>query len=312
MWKIAGLLLGWVLCTPFLAYANHAVGHNGVLEINEWGTRTQLNWTYSTNPPYSPPDNNKPILDPNPAGGCGPSPSGGGAIRGQHQPGTYTSSTAGGTSAWVVPAANQLTTVFYGHWICFSNPFDFNPVGTKIHFLTQRDVSGGNVNPSGRDNYVVNSKPGGHGLWVTTQMNWDNCTYPKPNFSVEICTKNWDENRGHIDFVKGRWYWLESQAIMNTTGNGFASSHNGTLRVWLDDALMIEYFDVPFRTTPNNVWFHLANTPILGGGGQVINQEQYMFYDHNVISTQRIGRPGGAPIPGDSTPPTPPTGLTVQ
>lgn len=278
------VVLGWV-----------ASVQAAVLETNEWGNRTQLGWEYST-PTAGP------INDLAPAGGCGASPSGGGTIRGSFNAGTTGSSVSGGVSRYIVPSSTIITTLFYGHWICFSTPFDFHPIGTKIHFNTNRAASGGNVNPTGKDNYVINARPGGHGVWVTTQINWDNCTYPNPNFAVEICTKNWFENRGHVELVPGRYYWLETQAIMNTTGNGFASSHDGILRAWIDDVLVIEYTDVVFRTTANNNWGDLSNSPILGGGGMTVNQVQYMYYDHNVISTTRIGRPGGT-LPQDTTAP---------
>ena len=303
------IMIVLALLLPGAVYANHQVGHGGVVEINEWNNKTQTAWEYSTAGATiraTPP-------------GCGSSPSGGSGISGDFTSamgniGPRSSSTSGGVQRYIVPTATPaITTLFYGHWICFSVPFQFHPIGTKIHFNTNKFASGGNVNPTGRDNYVINANPNGNGVNVTTQINWDNCTYPNPNYATQICTKAWYENRGHVNLTAGTWYWLETQATMNTVGNGFSSSHDGILRAWINDILVIEYFDVVFRTTSGNHWADLANTPILGGGGNwTINQDQYMNYDHNVISTQRIGMPGGVPVPTDVTPPTAPSDLVAQ
>ena len=268
-----------LLLSMFFATSAQAL----VIETNDWDTRTQAGWDYSSA--------TGPALDFAPGGGCGVSPSGGGAIRGSFSPGTYSSSTSGGVSKYTIPANENYTDLYWGHWICFSSPFTFHPIGTKVHFNTTRNTSAGNVG-TGRDNYVLNVNPNGTGVNVTTQLWWDNCTNPRK--SGQICTTGWFPNLGtNVPIVPGKWYWIETHSRMNTIGDGFASSHDGLLEVWIDNTLVMQHSNVVFRTSAGNVWGNGPNTPILGGGSTwTLPQAQYMFFDHNVISTTRIGRPG--------------------
>ncbi len=266
-----------------------------VVETNEWVNRTRTGWEYSTT-------NAEPTLDASPA--CGASPSGGGAIRGSWVPQTSSSSIPGGTSRYVIPANQSYTELYYGVWFCVSNPFEWHPIGTKIMFNTNRDPAGGNIAPTGRDNFVVVANPGGNGIVVVAQLWW---TCPGVG-----CTRSWSMNKGSITIQTNRWYWLEAHAKMNTIGNGNSSSQDGVIEVWIDDNILIQHTNAVLRTS-NTVFGDAANVPMLGGGQlMTIHQNQYMWYDHNVVSTTRIFRPGGNPQPGDTTAPSSPTVFTVQ
>ena len=272
------LILRVLACLLFPVWA-----HAAVVELNEWNTKTQSGWAYSS-------VEGNPTVDPSPIGGS--SPSGGSAIRGNFNPGSYTASVGGGTSAFTAVHSSVNNEMYAGFWIKWSNPFDWHPIGTKFMVTTMRDpVPNGTVG-NGRDNFVLVIGPNGSGLIFTTQL-W-NCP---------PCTQNRYNNISSVNIQTGRWYWVEFHARLNTVGQA-----NGLIEVWFDDVLVLQHADVPLHTSDTPMG-QMAQTPIWGGGCKVpcnINQLQHIWYDHTVISTTRIGRPGTTP-PGDTTAPRSPT-----
>lgn len=140
----------------------------------------------------------------------------------------------------------------------------------------------------GRDNFLTMIQNNGTVLTFTQQL-WN-----APG------TQNRYPNRGSVNIQKNRWYWLEIHARLNTVGQA-----DGFLEIWVDDLLIMQHSDVTFRTT-NASWGQYQHSPEWGGGGGTINQEQYIWFDHTVLSTTRIGRPGSTPS-GDTTAPRSPT-----
>ena len=268
------LILRVLACILFPVWA-----HAAVVELNEWNTKTQSGWAYSS-------VEGLPIVDPSPIGGG--SPSGGSSIRGSFSAGTYSSSVSGGTSAFTSVPVSVQNEIYVGHWIKYSNPFDWNPVANKFMVLTMRDpVQNGNVG-NGRDNWVLSWAVNGTQLIMTTQL-W-NCP---------PCTQNRYNNVGAVNIQRGVWYWIEFHSILNTVGQ-----NNGLVEVWIDDVLVLRHTDIPLRTS-NTIMGQMAHVPLYGGGGGTINQLQHTWYDHSVISTTRIGRPASR-APGDTTAPRSP------
>lgn len=244
--------------------------HAVVLETNEWLNRTQPGWDYNT--PTLPSIDN-----------ATDTPAGGGALRMMYFAGTYSTSTGGGRAEYShLPAG--LTELYMGHWIKWSSPFDWNPVGTKFDYLFMRDAA---VPAGGRDNFLTMIQNNGTTLTFTQQL-WN-----APG------TQNRYPNRGSVSIQKNRWYWLEIHSRLNTVGQA-----NGFLEIWLDDALIMQHNDVTYRTTNTTIGSFL-HSPEWGGGGGTINQNQYIWFDHTVLSTTRIGRPTSSQ-PGDTTAPRSP------
>ena len=238
-----------------------------VIETNEWSTRTQAGWAY----------NAPPVID-----NATNTPAGGGALKMTYPAGTYTTSMGGGRAEYTIPG--QPTELYIGHWIKWSSPFDWNPIGTKIDYLVMREAS----TASGfRDNFLTMIQNNGSTLTFTQQL------VSAPG------TQNRYPNRGGVNIQKNRWYWLEIHARLNTVGQA-----NGFLEIWVDDVLIMQHSDVTYRTT-NASWGQYQHSPEWGGGGGTINQEQYIWFDHTVLSTTRIGRPTSSP-PGDTTAPRSP------
>ena len=212
-------------------------------------------------------------------------PSGGGALRFTYGAGTYTSSVGVGGASYTTTGQTEL---YVGHWMKWSSPFTWNPIATKMVsvFLS-------NPGSVARDNFVFTVQNGGNTLTFTQQL------WAAPN------TQNRNTNIANQAFQLNRWYWFEFHARLNTVGQP-----NGLLEVWVDNKLVMSHSDVTYRTY-DSPWGVIQHAPVWGGGGGTISQQQYFWVDHTVISTTRIGMPGGGPA-GDSTAPSSPSGIAVQ
>jgi len=213
-------------------------------------------------------------------------PSGGGALRFTYGAGTYPSSVGVGGASYTTTGQTEL---YVGHWMKWSSPFTWNPIATKMVsvFLSNPNAQGA------RDNFVFTVQNGGNTLTFTQQL------WAAPN------TQNRNTNIANQAFQLNRWYWFEFHARLNTVGQP-----NGLLEVWVDNKLVMSHSDVTYRTY-NSPWGVIQHAPVWGGGGGTISQQQHFWVDHTVISTTRIGMPGGGPA-GDSTAPTSPSGIAVQ
>jgi hypothetical protein len=108
--------------------------------------------------------------------------------------------------------------------------------------------------------------------------------------------------------VRDQWQWIEWRAKVNTPGVA-----NGEFDLWINDVHKAHYTNMRLfdSTMTGTGWDSIIHTAEYGGGGSTLAAIQYWWVDHTVISTTRIGMPGGS-LPTDTTPPGVPTGLTVQ
>jgi hypothetical protein len=243
-----------------------------VIDQQEWSSKPGWPWSYTTG---------KPSID-----STANSPSGGGALRFTYEAGTYSSSTGGGTATYETTGKTDL---YVGHWVKWSSPFNWNPVATKINYLA---LSGTNAGGQ-RDNFAFTVRDSGNTLVFTQQL------WAAPG------TQNRYPNISSQTFQLNRWYWLEFHVRLNTLGKP-----DGLLEAWVDDKLVMRHTDVTYRTY-NSVWGNFQHAAVWGGGGGTISQQQYFWVDHTVISTTRIGSPGGTSA-GDTTSPSVPTGITAR
>jgi hypothetical protein len=243
-----------------------------VVEQQEWSSKPGWPWSYSAG---------KPSID-----NTTSSPSGGGTLRFTFEAGTYSSSTSGGTAVYETFGHTDL---YVGHWMKWSSPFDWNPVATKVDYLT---LSGANANGQ-RDNFAFNVRDNGNTLVFTQQL------WAAPG------TQNRLPNVSSQAFQLNRWYWFEFHVRLNTLGKP-----DGLLEAWVDGKLVMRHTDVTYRTY-NSTWGNFSHATVWGGGGGTISQQQYFWVDHTVISPTRIGMPGGTAA-GDTTSPSVPVGITVR
>lgn len=249
--------------------------HAAVLEVNEWSSRTQLGWDYST--PTVPSIDNSTNT-----------PSGGGALKFTYFAGTHALSIGGGRTEY-----SRLTgfEVYVGHWMKWSPGFVWNPVGTKIDYF-KPDRNQQRINALGGGTLRV--QPNGNGLALDISNQQDPRTHTVYN------------NRGVSNFQTGRWYWFEWRMKLNSNLDCPDNGCDGIAEVWVDDVLVMQYFNLKFIDTPGSVWKYLQHSPEWGGSGGLIPEDQYFWVDHTVISTTRIGRPASTPS-GDTTAPRSPT-----
>jgi hypothetical protein len=171
----------------------------------------------------------------------------------------------------------------------WSSPFKWNSVATKIDYLFLS-----NVGPAGhRDNLAFTVRDNGTTLLFTQQL------------GAAPGTQNRNTNISNQSFQLNRWYWFEFHARLNTVGQA-----NGLLEAWVDNKLVMSHNNVTYRTY-NSTWGNFQHAPVWGGGGGTISQQQYFWVDHTVISTTRIGMPGGSTA-SDTNPPSIPGGVHVQ
>ena len=239
-----------------------------VINQQEWSSKPGWPWSYTVGKPSIDNTTNSPS---------------GGALRFTYEAGTYSTSTGGGTATLEAPGHTDL---YVGHWMKWSSPFNWNPVATKIDYLA---ISGPNANGQ-RDNFAFTVRDNGNTLVFTQQL------WAAPG------TQNRFPNVSSQSFQLNRWYWFEFHVRLNTVGQA-----NGLLEAWVDNKLVMSHNDVTHRTY-NSIWGNFQHAAVWGGGGGTISQRQYFWVDHTVISTTRIGMPGGT-APGDTVPPAPPVGV---
>ena len=240
-----------------------------VLNTQEWSSIPGAPWSLSAGSPNIDNTTN--------------TPSGGGALRFTYNAGTYSSSAGVGGASYTTTGQTDL---YVGHWMKWSSPFTWNPVATKMDSVF---LSGPNANGA-RDNFVFTVQNNGNTLTFTQQL------FAAPG------TQNRNANVSSQTFQLNRWYWFEFHARLNTVGQA-----NGLIEVWVDNTLVMSHNNVTYRTY-NSSWGFIQHAPVWGGGGGTISQQQYFWVDHTVISTTRIGMPGGSTA-SDTTPPAPPVGV---
>lgn len=255
--------------------------HAAVLETNEWNNLTQAGWAY----------NAPPVID-NVSG----TPGGGGALKMTFQPGVHPTSIGGGRAEFDRLTGTEL---YVGHWFKYSPGFTFNPFSTKLDYMW---VDTNQIATGNRAAFTIREQ--GQGVtWATDVSIQGNGPLIGIPHTVYTTVKP-------QRLQTGVWYWMEYHVRMNdvigTSGSQADVVPNGVLEIWLNDMLQGSWNNLRWRDGANRQWKTLLHSPEWGGGGGTIPALQYMWYDHTVISTTRIGRPGTTP-PGDTTAPRSPT-----
>ena len=221
-----------------------------------------------------------------------PSPSGGCALKFTYPAGTYPTSFSGGRAAY--EPGNLGKDIYFGAWMRYSSPFQFHTNGQKMdmYYLAGTFTGGPGCRNIGFGYYQ-------NGFSATPQICWATSTYnQRENIG------SWDEQA-----ALNQWHWYEQHIKIPSSGGAY----DGVAEMWVDDVLKLRYTNMHFPAPGDEAGLGvLQHTAEYGGGPSVINTTQYWWVDHTVISTTRIGTPGGASPPNDTTPPTPPTALTAQ
>jgi hypothetical protein len=129
--------------------------------------------------------------------------------------------------------------------------------------------------------------PGGVPNQIFSRIVGNGTTSAQTNWEFQILGQN------HVDWTKGqnrnltkrvlagKWQHYELLMALNTVG-----SADGVLKVWLDGVLILEYYDVVYRTESDSSGFYGRDFhPIWGGaGGPSKSRDDYTRLDHIYIS----------------------------
>lgn len=253
-----------------------------VITTVEWESKPGAPWSYAAGQGQniSPPQPGASIdctVTPSPSGGC--------ALKFVYPAGTYGTSFGGGRADYAI--AGQPTDLYIGAWMRYSSPFQFHPIGQKVNFFNLVGVNACRNVAFGFSNGTYSATP---------QICWGGGTYN--NYANR---SGWDKN-AHLN----EWHWYEMHIKLNTPGGA-----DGVAEMWIDDVLHLQYFNLRFRDVGDTAAFGaMQHSAEYGGGGSTINQTQFWWVDHTVISTTRIGRPGGSGA--DLTSPGPVLNFKVQ
>ena len=264
-----------------------------VIDTQEWETKPGLPWSYSSGQSGTGASVDCTVT---------PSPSGGCALRMVYPAGTYSTSFGGGRASRDI--TGNPTDLYIGAWMRYSNPFQFHSNGQKVNFwiLSQTQRCNGLSNPAQTVNVAIGyiGAGGNATLASSPQVCWNGAPLSQIFFQNAA---NWDET-AHLN----QWHWYEMRSKMNTPGQA-----DGINQVWIDDILYLDIQNVRILNTGESGGHSgMQHTAEYGGGGSTIATTQYWWIDHTVLSTARIGMPGGTPVPTDTTPPTAPTSLVAQ
>ena len=219
------------------------------------------------------------------------------------QPGTYSTSVGCGRAEIDALAGTE---IYVGHWIKFSPSFTFNPLSTKIDYMNTALTS---VTNGTKGAFTIREQNNGATIAVDITIQ-GNGPYLGPTNDITPHTVYAALNP---PLTRGTWRWIEYRAKMNSvvceTGTLACVTPDGILQVWVDDVLQMSLSNVRWRDKAANTWFTLQHSAEWGGVGGTIPAIQYMWYDHTVISTTRIGRPS---VGGDTTAPVAPASFIVR
>jgi hypothetical protein len=150
-----------------------------------------------------------------------------------------------------------------------------------------------NGNTATKFNFVDQTNPGGGAPQNNHYINLTSLGTLSPYLAIQRA--NWTSGLGSQNYPpglanvarKGKWNKLEVQLIANTVVPGVSEANDGTVRVWLNNALLYEYTTVCFferSMTPR--WTSFYCNPTYGGGSNPVPQDQNIDIDHWYVSTK--------------------------
>ena len=263
-----------LIALGFLTLAN--IAQAAVITTAEWESKPGAPWSYSGT-----------VVD------CAvtPSPSGGCALKFTYPAGTYSTSFGGGRAEYSI--SGQPMDLYIGAWMRYSSPFQFHPNGQKVNFFIL-GTPGAGVCRNVAFGFIYGQYS------ATPQICWANGTSTYNNVANKSA---WDET-AHLN----EWHWYEMRVKLNTPGGA-----DGIAEMWIDDAPHLQYFNIKFRDVGDTAGYgSMQHTAEYGGGGSTVNQNQYWWVDHTVLSTTRIGMPGSTISSTDSVAPAVPAGFKFK
>ncbi len=168
--------------------------------------------------------------------------------------------------------------VYLRYYVRFQPGFQFVMGGKLPGMAGGTNNSGGNK-PTGYDGWS------GRLMWRTGGA-IQNYMYLPTDTGVYGEEMNWTYGGTARKFTPGKWQCVEMQYTMNTPGQS-----NGIARSWLDGDLALSRTNVRYRETTKLAIDNFTFSTFFGGSGPqwASTQDQYIYYDNIVMSSQPIG-----------------------
>lgn len=113
-------------------------------------------------------------------------------------------------------------------------------------------------------------------------------------------------NSSGPEIKSGVWYKVDFHMKMNSG----AGVKDGIFQLWLNDALVLDFSNVPYRGAgkgPDAGFGAMAFTPVYGGDSTPVPQNQSIWFDGAQIAAEPLG-----PAPSPAKPPAPPVRLRID
>lgn len=181
--------------------------------------------------------------------------------------------------------SSQYEEVYIQFWIKYSSNWVDEPLTNKWVYIWFNNSATGmpNLPIMGHSQYDSN------GIWAVLQAGTNG-----------VGEQIWHSyGWGGFTFTYGKWHKVNLHVKMNTGGNS-----NGILQIWVDDILRINASNGYFRKSSDSYGISsFQMTPVYGGGGTSVPNDQYIWFDDVIIQTTPFGT---------SSTPTPPSGLSIR
>jgi hypothetical protein len=178
-----------------------------------------------------------------------------------------------GATKLIDPTENELWHQFY---LYYPDEYTFHPVAEKISAFDW---------PSNSNHNMLLVWQYGM-LTMAPQLAW----YGYVEFTP---------NSGHGPYQEtGHWYKFVEHVVMNTAGVA-----DGVYQLWVDDVLVMNYSNVPYRNTGDTEGFDAVKQLLVWGGqggGITLDADMYQYRGTTIVSTDPIGGGGS-----DTNPPYP-------
>jgi len=162
------------------------------------------------------------------------------------------------------------TSLYHRFSMKLGEGFQGHRTGTNKLYHIFLDTSPGN-----RPFYSVEGQDDGPLIW-----------HPRMQGPAET-NRRFAPNAGvNARLFRDQWYTVEVLMELNTFVGG-VSQADGVYRTWIDGRLTHDYTDVRFLVAGENGdgFRYISLSPTWGGGGDVVEEEFFMFVDHNYAST---------------------------
>lgn len=107
----------------------------------------------------------------------------------------------------------------------------------------------------------------------------------------------WEADHKPVSFARDVWHHVESRVVMNTPDQS-----DGILQAWANGKLVVDKHDMRWRNTKEIAVDNFVFSVFFGGSGEkyMTSKDEYIYFDHFLLSRKYAGPPAGAGEPAKS------------